>query len=126
MTDTPESELPPCPECGSEYTYESGALLTCPMCAHEWSPTEQAEQDAESGESGLIRDSAGNVLEDGDDVLLTQSVKVAGGGGATIKVGTKVRGIRLTADRGDGHDIDARIPGMGKLQLKSSVVRKVI
>ena len=125
MSEAVESEFPPCPECGSEYTYESGALLTCPMCAHEWAAGD-ADADAEAAESdGVIRDAVGNVLQDGDDVSLVKSVKIAGGGGGTIKVGTKVRGIRLTADRGDGHDIDAKIAGVGRLQLKSSVVKKV-
>lgn len=119
-----ESNLPPCPECGSEYTYESGALLTCPMCAHEWSPTESEGAHA-ADVAPVIRDANGNELADGDDVALVKSVKIAGGGGGTIKAGTKVKGIRLTADHGDGHDIDARIPGFGKLQLKSSVVKKI-
>lgn len=118
-----ESNLPPCPECGSEYTYESGALLTCPMCGHEWSP--HADAHGASDQASVIRDANGNALADGDDVALVKSVKIAGGGGGTIKAGTKVKGIRLTADRGDGHDIDARIPGFGKLQLKSSVVKKI-
>lgn len=123
MSDAIEAEFPPCPECGSEYTYESGALLTCPMCAHEWAP---GSDEPEAGaDDGVIRDAVGNTLQDGDDVTLVKSVKIAGGGGGTIKVGTKVRGIRLTADRGDGHDIDAKIAGVGRLQLKSSVVKKV-
>lgn len=120
-----ESTFPPCPECQSEFTYESGALLTCPMCGHEWSPEEAAAEAAEQAEAGIIRDANGNVLQDGDDVTLVKSVKIAGGGGGTIKVGTKVRGIRLTEDRGDGHDIDAKLPGIGRLQLKSSVVKKL-
>lgn len=125
MSETLDPVLPPCPECGSEYTYESGALLTCPMCAHEWAPAGDAGDSGESAvDDGVIRDAVGNVLQDGDDVSLVKSVKIAGGGG-TIKVGTKVRGIRLTADRGDGHDIDAKIAGVGRLQLKSSVVKKV-
>lgn len=117
-----ESELPPCPECASEYTYESGALLTCPMCGHEWVPGGSGNED-ETAE-GVIRDAVGNVLSDGDDVTLVKSVKVSGGGGGTIKVGTKVTGIRLIADSGNGHDIDARVPGFGKMQLKSSVVKR--
>lgn len=125
MTETVTPDLPPCPQCDSEYTYESGALLACPMCAHEWAPGEGAEEADEQGASE-IRDAVGNVLADGDDVTLVKSVKIAGGGGSGLKIGTKVRGIRLTADRGDGHDIDARIPGVGRLQLKSSVVKKIV
>lgn len=124
---TDDAALPPCPECASEYAYESGALLVCPMCAHEWVPAEAgAAAAAAAGEDdGQIRDAVGNVLADGDTVSLVKSVKISGGGGGTIKVGTKVRGIKLTADKGDGHDIDARIPDFGRLQLKSSVVKKV-
>lgn len=125
MSDTETPEFPPCPQCKSEYTYESGALLTCPMCAHEWAPGDAAEDESEQGPSE-IRDAVGNVLADGDDVTLVKSVKIAGGGGSGIKIGTKVRGITLTEDRGDGHDIDARIPGVGRLQLKSSVVKKIV
>lgn len=124
MTETTDAALPPCPQCESEYTYESGALLTCPMCGHEWAPSEAAEDDGTQADTE-IRDAVGNVLADGDDVTLVKSVKISGGGGSSIKIGTKVRGIRLTEDRGDGHDIDARIPGVGRLQLKSSVVKKI-
>lgn len=120
MSET-EATLPPCPECQSEYTYEQGALLVCPMCAHEWS-AEAGE--AVSEDDGVVRDAVGNVLSDGDDVTLVKTVKIGGGGGGTIKVGTKVRGIRLITDGVGDHDIDARIPGVGKLQLKSSVVKK--
>ena len=124
MAENTDTTLPPCPECASEFTYESGALLTCPMCGHEWSAHEDIHSD-DTAQDAEIRDAHGNVLADGDDVSLVKSVKIAGGGGGVIKAGTKVKGIRLTADRGDGHDIDARIPGIGKLQLKSSVVKKM-
>jgi len=116
-----EAALPPCPECAEPYAYEQGALLVCPMCGHEWS-ADQAE--ASESDSSEIRDAVGNVLSDGDDVTLVKSVKVSGGGGGTIKVGTKVTGIRLIVDSGNGHDIDARVPGFGKMQLKSSVVKR--
>lgn len=119
MTD---EHLPPCPECASEYTYEQGALLVCPMCAHEWAVA--GDTDAPDASDGEIRDAVGNVLTDGDTVTLVKSVKVSGGGGGTIKVGTKVPGIRLVADSGNGHDIDCKVPGFGKMQLKSSVVKK--
>lgn len=133
MTDlhgTPETSpvgddaLPPCPECASEYAYESGALLACPMCGHEWAPGDvEGSEDSSSG-TDEIRDAVGNVLSDGDTVTLVKSVKVSGGGGGAIKVGTKVTGIRIIADSGDGHNIDARVPGFGKMKLKSSVVKR--
>lgn len=111
--------LPPCPTCASEYTYELGALLVCPECAHEWSPAEQAEAEA----AAVIKDVNGNPLADGDDVVIAKDLKVKGAGGGTIKVGTKVRGIRLSPGVGD-HDIDATVDGFGRMQLKSSVVKK--
>lgn len=124
MTTQEEPTLPPCPECGSEYTYESGALLTCPMCAHEWSPAEAAHAAEQAAEAAVVRDAVGNELEDGDSVTVMKSVKVAGGGGGTIKAGTRVRGIRLIEDTGDGHDIEARVPDFGRMKLKSSIVKK--
>lgn len=117
-----EAAIEPCPECQSEYSYESGALLTCPMCGHEWAP--KANDDDAAAADDVIRDAVGNPLADGDTVTLVKSVKINGGGGGTIKAGTKVTGIRLLADPVAGHDIDARVPGFGKLQLKSSVVKR--
>ena len=112
------STLPPCPKCGSEYTYEDGALLVCPECAHEWSAT-AAEAPAE-GEK-VIRDSVGNVLQDGDTVSVIKDLKVKGSS-LVVKVGTKVKGIRLC----DGdHDIDCKIDGIGAMKLKSEFVKKV-
>lgn len=96
------------------------------MCGHEWAAPQAGDAATEeSGDASVTRDAVGNILNDGDDVTLAKSVKIAGGGGGTIKAGTKVRGIRLTADKGDGHDIDAKITGVGRLQLKSSVVKKI-
>ncbi|MEP1443394.1 MAG: zinc ribbon domain-containing protein YjdM [Hyphomicrobiales bacterium] len=111
MTDT----LPPCPACGSVYTYQMDALLVCPECAHEWSATES--EDA----APVIRDSVGNVLQDGDTVTVIKDLKVKGSS-SVVKVGTKVRGIRLV--EGD-HDIDCKIPGIGQMGLKSQFVKKV-
>lgn len=129
MTDTQEStetQLPPCPQCASEYAYESGALLVCPMCGHEWAPGDlDAAEGGDDAGTAEIRDAVGNVLSDGDTVTLVKSVKVSGGGGGTIKVGTKVPGIRLLDETVAGHDIDARVPGFGKMHLKSSVVKRV-
>ena len=111
--------LPPCPKCSSEYTYEMGELLVCPECAHEWQPTADS---TEAEGLGVIRDAVGNVLADGDDVTVVKTLKVKGVQGG-IKAGTKVRNIRLVAGVGD-HDIDCRIDGVGAMQLKSSVVKK--
>ncbi|MBZ6477196.1 zinc ribbon domain-containing protein YjdM [Streptomyces griseocarneus] len=113
--------LPPCPECSSAYTYEMGVLLICPECGHEWSPA-GAEPAEGAGEDGVIRDSVGNVLADGDTVTVVKSLKVKGHP-TGIKAGTKVRNIRLVQGVA-GHDIDCKIEGFGAMQLKSSVVRK--
>lgn len=115
MTDS----LPPCPACASAYTYELGALLVCPECAHEWSP-EVVVPGAE--EAGVVKDAVGNVLADGDTVTVIKSLKVKGST-TGIKAGTKVRNIRLVSGV-DGHDIDCKVDGIGPMQLKSSVVRK--
>jgi protein PhnA len=112
--------LPPCPLCSSEYTYEMGALLVCPECAHEWNPEEDQAQD-----SSIIKDSVGNVLADGDTVTVVKGLKVKGFP-QDIKVGTKVRNIRLVPGASDGHDIDCKVDGFGQMQLKSSVVKKVL
>lgn len=107
--------LPPCPACSSTFTYQLDALLVCPECAHEWSP------DAPSGEADAVRDSVGNILQDGDAVTVIKDLKVKGSS-SVVKVGTKVRGIRLV--EGD-HDIDCKIPGFGQIGLKSKFVKKV-
>lgn len=116
-------QLPPCPACASEYAYESGALLACPMCGHEWAPDGPAESAADVQ---VVKDAVGNVLSDGDTVTIVKDLKVKGAGGGTVKVGTKVRGIRLITDGVGDHDIDAKVPGFGQMQLKSSVVKKVL
>lgn len=112
--------LPPCPECSSVYTYELGALLICPECAHEWT---QGETDDLNDDVIEIRDAVGNILSDGDTVTVIKDLKVKGASGP-IKVGTRVRNIRLVDGVGD-HDIDCKIDGVGQIQLKSSVVKKV-
>lgn len=113
--------MPPCPECSSAYTYEMGTLLVCPECGHEWS-AEEPEAAAEAGPR-VIKDSVGNVLTDGDTVTVVKDLKIKGSS-SVIKVGTKVRGIRLMDGVGD-HDIDCKVDGVGPMQLKSSVVKKV-
>ena len=115
------STLPPCPHCGSEFTYADGALLICPECAHEWSGAEAADATtpADMGER-VIRDANGNVLQDGDSVTVIKDLKLKGSS-LVVKVGTKVKNIRLT----DGdHDIDCKIDGIGAMQLKSEYVKK--
>jgi protein PhnA len=97
-----------------------GALLVCPECAHEWNPEEDQAND-----SSIIKDSVGNVLADGDTVTVIKGLKVKGFP-QDIKVGTKVRNIRLVPDASDGHDIDCKVDGFGQMQLKSSVVKKVL
>ncbi len=110
---------PVCPECASEYTYERGAFHVCSMCAHEWSA--DGAPAADEGEP-VIRDAVGNALADGDTVTVTKDLKVKGFA-QSIKVGTKVRNIRLVSGVGD-HDIDCKVDGFGPMQLKSSVVKK--
>ena len=110
------SDLPPCPKCGSGLTYEDGALLVCPECAHEWAPGEAAEDGPK-----VVKDSVGNVLADGDTVTVIKDLKVKGSS-LVVKRGTKVKNIRLV----DGdHDIDCKIDGIGAMALKSEFVKKV-
>jgi protein PhnA len=110
------STLPQCPQCNSAYTYEDGAMYVCPECAHEWG--KQAETVAE--EQRIVKDAVGNVLQDGDTVTVIKDLKVKGSS-AVVKVGTKVKNIRLV----DGdHDIDCKIEGVGAMGLKSEFVRK--
>ncbi|WP_353155202.1 zinc ribbon domain-containing protein YjdM [Herminiimonas fonticola] len=111
--------LPACPKCNSEYTYEDSGMYICPECAHEWPAQQAATESAE--ESGKVyRDSAGNVLQDGDTVTVIKDLKLKGSGG-TIKVGTKVKNIRLVDS---DHDIDCKIDGFGAMSLKSEFVKK--
>lgn len=110
--------LPACPSCASAYTYELGTLLVCPECAHEWVPVP-----VEVIKESVIKDAFGNVLADGDTVTVTKDLKIKGSS-TVIKVGTKVRNIRLVDGIGD-HDIDCKVDGVGSMQLKSSVVKKV-
>jgi protein PhnA len=116
------SESPRCPECASEFTYEMGDLQVCSMCAHEWTAVEaDAAVDGSEGDP-VIKDSVGNVLADGDTVTIVKTLKVKGNP-SDIKVGTKVRNIRLVHGNGD-HDIDCKVDGFGPMMLKSSVVKK--
>jgi protein PhnA len=119
LKDNTMSTLPACPKCSSEFTYEDGGLYICPECAHEWS----AQAAAESGADGakVYRDAVGNVLQDGDTVTVIKDLKLKGSGGV-VKVGTKVKNIRLVDS---DHDIDCKIDGFGAMSLKSEFVKKV-
>ncbi len=109
--------LPPCPRCQCEFTYEDGGLCICPECAHEWDPA-ASQEPAEAAK--VWKDAFGQVLADGDSVTLVKDLKLKGSS-AVIKVGTKVKNIRLV--EGD-HDIDCKIDGFGAMQLKSEFVKK--
>ena len=111
------SSLPRCPACNSEYTYEDGDNFVCPECAHEW-PKQAAADVAEAQK--VWKDANGNVLQDGDSVTVIKDLKVKGSS-LVVKVGTKVKNIRLV--EGD-HDIDCKIEGFGAMQLKSEFVKK--
>lgn len=112
--------LPNCPKCGSEHVYEDGALLVCPECAHEWSPAAAGGEDDDAPR--VVKDAVGNVLADGDSVTVVKDLKIKGSS-QVVKVGTKVRNIRLI-DGSGGHDIDCKIDGIGPMQLKSEFVKK--
>ncbi|MDD5462739.1 MAG: zinc ribbon domain-containing protein YjdM [Methylococcales bacterium] len=111
------SNLPKCPVCGSEFTYEDGDMFICPECAHEWSKDGTAE---DSSDDLIVKDANGNVLQDGDTVTVIKDLKVKGSS-SVVKVGTKVKIIRLV--EGD-HNIDCRIEGIGAMKLKSEFVKK--
>lgn len=111
------STLPNCPKCNSEYTYEDGNLLVCPECAHEWAAGAETEN---SEDQKVVKDANGNILHDGDSVTIIKDLKVKGSSSA-LKVGTKVKNIRLV----DGdHNIDCHIDGFGAMKLKSEFVKK--
>ena len=113
------STFPSCPQCGSQYTYDDNIVFICPECAHEWlkDPVE-----THSNHEAVVKDSNGAVLMDGDDVSVIKDLKVKGSS-SVIKVGTKVKNIRLV--EGD-HNIDCKIPGIGAMQIKSEFVKKIL
>jgi protein PhnA len=112
------SNLPNCPQCASEFTYEDGVLLVCPECGHEWSKDSVSLIDLD--EIKVVKDSVGNILQDGDMITVIKDLKVKGSS-SVVKVGTKVKIIRLV----DGdHNIDCKIEGIGAMQLKSEFVKK--
>ncbi|NVK32570.1 MAG: alkylphosphonate utilization protein [Gammaproteobacteria bacterium] len=109
------SDFPACPQCNSAFVYSDGTLLICPECAHEWNPDDAAN------DAPQYKDANGNVLQDGDSVTVIKDLKVKGSS-LVVKVGTKVKNIRLV--EGD-HDIDCKIDGIGPMKLKSEFVKKV-
>lgn len=112
------SGLPNCPSCDSEYTYQDRDLIVCSICAHEWSlETEETSVDKE------IHDSNGNILSDGDDVIVIKDLKVKGSS-SSVKKGTKVKNIKLIHTAKDGHDIDCKVDGFGSMKLKSEFIKK--
>lgn len=112
------SDLPKCPKCGSEYTYEDGNMFICPECAHEWAKDAVVES---ADNLRVVNDAYGNALKDGDTVTVIKDLKIKGSS-SVVKVGTKVKNIRLV--EGD-HDIDCKIDGIGAMKLKSEFVKKV-
>lgn len=113
---------PSCPQCRSELTYKDGTAYVCPECTHEWVVDADDAEQAETVEQKYeIRDAVGNVLTDGDAVTVIKDLKIKGSS-LVVKVGTKVKNIRLI--EGD-HDIDCKIDGIGAMQLKSAFVKKV-
>jgi len=110
------ADLPNCTKCGSEYTYDDGLMFVCPECGHEWSKDAGSEENQEK----VIKDANGNPLADGDTITVIKNLKVKGSS-LVVKVGTKVKNIRLV--EGD-HDIDCKIPGIGAMKLKSEFVKK--
>lgn len=111
------STLPNCPACSSEFTYEDGIQYVCPECAHEWSKDDSAET---TSDEPVFKDAHGNILQDGDSVTVIKDLKIKGSS-SVVKVGTRVKNIRLVS--GD-HDIDCRIDGVGPMKLKSEFVKK--
>lgn len=114
-----------CPKCNSENIYQDGNLWICPECSHEWTANDTVKSETpESTEAsdGVIKDANGNVLTDGDSVVVLKDLKIKGSS-SSVKGGTKVRNIRLY-DAGDGHNISCKIDGIGSVNLKSEFVRK--
>ena len=111
-------QLPNCPKCNSEYTYEDGSLLICPECAHEWT----ASTEEEDADVLVVKDANGTLLNDGDDVTVIKDLKVKGSSSG-IKVGTKIKGIKLV-EGNDGHNIDCKVPGVGAIKLKQEFVKR--
>lgn len=109
-------QMPPCPQCNSEYVYIDGLMFMCPECAHEWPTTATADDD----DQFVVKDANGAILQDGDTVTIIKDLKIKGSS-SVVKVGTKVKNIRLV---NDDHNIDCKVPGVGPMGLKSEFVKK--
>lgn len=112
-------DLPNCPKCGSEFTYENEDMYVCPECAHEWRKIPLSESDEAEV---VVKDAYGNLLKDGDTVTIIKDIKVKGSS-SLIKIGIKVKDIRLVQEV-NGHNIEAKVPGFGPMMLKSEIVKK--
>lgn len=114
-----------CTKCNSENIYSDANMWICPECGHEWSvfETDQTEDTEVAADAGVIKDANGNVLQDGDTVTVIKDLKIKGSS-SVVKVGTKVKNIKLNLDGADGHDISCKIDGFGAMNLKSEFVRK--
>ena len=123
------NELPKCPQCDADYTYQEGVLLICPSCAHEWNPASKNESVEDRAAEGAevdaaVRDANGNTLQTGASVIVIKDLKVKGSS-LVVKGGTKVKNIRLVEGGGvGGHNIDCKIDGVGSMTLKSEFVKK--
>ncbi len=113
--------LPPCPKCASSYVYEDQGLFICPECAHEWSKDAVVEAEKEIVGNFVVRDANGTALKDGDIVIIIKDLKLRGSSDV-VKVGTKVKNIRLVDS---DHNIDCKVPGIGQMGLKSEFVKKI-
>lgn len=113
------NKLPLCPQCNAEYTYKDGLLFVCPSCAHEWSS--DSTSNTETSEAKVYKDANGNILQDGDTITVIKDLKIKGSS-LTVKVGTKIKNIRLVDE---DHDIDCKIDGIGPMKLKSEFVKKI-
>lgn len=112
------SNIPNCPKCDSEYTYEDGNLYICPECTYEW----MKYQEERKSNASVVKDAYGNALEDGDSVTIIKDIKVKGSS-QPIKIGLKIKEIRLIQEV-NGHNIEAKVKGFGQMRLKSEVVKK--
>lgn len=108
-------KMPICPECQSQYVYQDRNLFVCPECAHEWS-----EEVKKVVEEKVYRDVNGNILKDGDDVIVIKDLKVKGSS-SIVKQGQKVKNIKL---KDADHDIDCKIEKIGNMSLKTEFVKK--
>ncbi len=112
-----------CPKCKSENIYQEGNLWICPECSNEWMQGKTAVAEAAPVDTSIVKDASGNILADGDHVVIIKDLKIKGSSNS-VKGGTKIRNIRLY-DAGDGHNISCRVEDMGVINLKSEFVRKV-